>query len=131
MPRGRPRAERPPSVDALARSLVGFDLPAPLLVGVHREAIRALSRAAACEWGRDGIRVNLVLPLALSPNMEAFLQMQPEALEPGGPLGAIPLGYVGDCRRDVGPAVAWLCSDAAHYVTGACITVDGGQDYVR
>jgi NAD(P)-dependent dehydrogenase (short-subunit alcohol dehydrogenase family) len=46
-------------------------------------------------------------------------------------LGAIPLGYIGDALRDVGPAVAWLCSDAARYVTGASITVDGGQDYVR
>jgi NAD(P)-dependent dehydrogenase (short-subunit alcohol dehydrogenase family) len=96
-----------------------------------KEAMRTLSRAAACEWGRDGIRVNVVLPLALSPSMEAFLQMQPEALEPGGPLGAIPLGFVGDSRLHIGPAVAWLCSDGAAYVTGACLTVDGGQDYVR
>ena len=96
-----------------------------------KEALRTLSRAAACEWGRDGVRVNVVLPLALSPNMQMFLQMQPEALEPGGALGSIPLGFVGDCRRDIGPAVAWLCSDDASYVTGACLTVDGGQDYVR
>jgi NAD(P)-dependent dehydrogenase (short-subunit alcohol dehydrogenase family) len=97
--------------------------------GASKEAIRTLSRAAACEWGRDGIRVNVVLPLALSPGMAGFLEEHPEALD--GVLGAIPLGFIGDARRDVGPAVVWLCSDAARYVTGASITVDGGQDYVR
>ena len=35
--------------------------------GACKEAIRTMSRAAACEWGRDGIRVNVVLPLAMSP----------------------------------------------------------------
>jgi NAD(P)-dependent dehydrogenase (short-subunit alcohol dehydrogenase family) len=97
--------------------------------GACKEAIRTLTRAAACEWGRDGIRVNAVLPLAQSPGMSGFLDAHPEAL--AGVLGAIPLGYIGDALRDVGPAVAWLCSDAARYVTGASITVDGGQDYVR
>jgi meso-butanediol dehydrogenase / (S,S)-butanediol dehydrogenase / diacetyl reductase len=97
--------------------------------GACKEAIRTLSRAAACEWGKDGIRVNVVLPLALSPGMAGFLDEHPEALD--GVLGSIPLGFIGDARRDVGPAVVWLCSDDARYVTGASITVDGGQDYVR
>jgi NAD(P)-dependent dehydrogenase (short-subunit alcohol dehydrogenase family) len=43
------------------------------------------------------------------------------------PLGAL----LGDAKRDVRPAVVWLCSDEARYVTGANIAVDGGQDYVR
>jgi NAD(P)-dependent dehydrogenase (short-subunit alcohol dehydrogenase family) len=97
--------------------------------GACKEAIRTLSRAAACEWGRDGIRVNVVLPLALSPAMAGFLEYNPEARE--GVLGSIPLGFIGDCETDVWPAVVWLCSDAAHYVTGTSLCVDGGQDYVR
>ncbi|MEY2430391.1 MAG: hypothetical protein QOC92_116 [Acidimicrobiaceae bacterium] len=97
--------------------------------GACKEAIRTLSRAAACEWGKDGIRVNVVLPLALSPGMAGFLEEHPEAVD--GVLGAIPLGFIGDALRDVGPAVVWLCSDDARYVTGASLTVDGGQDYVR
>ena len=97
--------------------------------GACKEAIRTMSRAAACEWGKDGIRVNVVLPLAMSPAMEGFLEHNPEARD--GVLGAIPLGFIGDCEKDVGPAVVWLCSDAASYVTGTSLCVDGGQDYVR
>lgn len=97
--------------------------------GACKEAIRTMSRAAACEWGRDGIRVNVVLPLAMSPSMEGFLEEHPEARD--GVLGAIPLGFIGDAEQHIGPAVVWLCSDAASYVTGTSICVDGGQDYVR
>jgi len=110
-------------------SAIRPDLTAFGAYGACKEAIRTLSRAAACEWGRDGIRVNVVLPLAMSPGMAAFLEEHPEARD--GVLGAIPLGFIGDSEQDVGPAVVWLCSDAAHYVTGACVCVDGGQDYVR
>jgi NAD(P)-dependent dehydrogenase (short-subunit alcohol dehydrogenase family) len=97
--------------------------------GACKEAIRTMSRAAACEWGRDKIRVNVVLPLAMSPAMAGFLEHNPDARD--GVLGSIPLGFIGDCENDVGPAVVWLCSDAASYVTGTSLCVDGGQDYVR
>jgi NAD(P)-dependent dehydrogenase (short-subunit alcohol dehydrogenase family) len=110
-------------------SAIRPDLTAFGAYGACKEAIRTMSRAAACEWGRDGIRVNVVLPLAMSPGMAGFLNAHPEALD--GVLGAIPLGFIGDARTDVGPAVVWLCSDDARYVTGTSITVDGGQDYVR
>ena len=95
--------------------------------GACKEAIRTMSRAAACEWGKDGIRVNVVMPLAMSPAMVAFL----EAPEARAMLDAVPLGFIGDCEHDIGPAVVWLCSDAASYVTGTSLSVDGGQDYVR
>lgn len=110
-------------------SAIRPDLTAFGAYGACKEAIRTMSRAAACEWGRDGIRVNVVLPLAMSPGMAGFLDEHPEALD--GVLGAIPLGFIGDSTRDIGPAVVWLCSDAAGYVTGTSLCVDGGQDYVR
>ena len=110
-------------------SAIRPDLSAFGAYGACKEAIRTMSRAAACEWGRDGIRVNVVLPLALSPAMEGFLAEHPEARD--GVLGAIPLGFIGDSAQHIGPAVVWLCSDAASYVTGTSICVDGGQDYVR
>jgi NAD(P)-dependent dehydrogenase (short-subunit alcohol dehydrogenase family) len=94
-----------------------------------KEAIRVLTRAAACEWGADGIRVNAVLPLALSPAMDAFVTHQPE--EAQAFLSAIPLGRFGDCERDVGRAVVFLCGPDASYITGATLTVDGGQDHIR
>jgi NAD(P)-dependent dehydrogenase (short-subunit alcohol dehydrogenase family) len=110
-------------------SAIRPDLSAFGAYGACKEAIRTMSRAAACEWGRDGIRVIVVLPLALSPAMEGFLAEHPEARD--GVLGAIPLGFIGDSAQHIGPAVVWLCSDAASYVTGTSICVDGGQDYVR
>ncbi len=110
-------------------SAIRPDLSAFGAYGACKEAIRTMSRAAACEWGRDGIRVNVVLPLAMSPSMAGFLDEHPEARD--GVLGAIPLGFIGDSELHIGPAVVWLCSDAASYVTGTSICVDGGQDYVR
>jgi NAD(P)-dependent dehydrogenase (short-subunit alcohol dehydrogenase family) len=110
-------------------SAIRPDLTAFGAYGACKEAIRTMSRAAACEWGADNIRVNVVLPLAMSPAMEGFLEQNPEAKD--GVLGSIPLGFIGDCERDVGPAVVWLCSPAAAYVTGTSLCVDGGQDYVR
>jgi meso-butanediol dehydrogenase / (S,S)-butanediol dehydrogenase / diacetyl reductase len=110
-------------------SAIRPDLTAFGAYGACKEAIRTMSRAAACEWGRDGIRVNVVLPLALSPGMAGFLEEHPEARD--GVLGAIPLGFIGDSEQHIGPAVVWLCSDAASYVTGTSLCVDGGQDYVR
>jgi NAD(P)-dependent dehydrogenase (short-subunit alcohol dehydrogenase family) len=110
-------------------SAIRPDLTAFGAYGACKEAIRTMSRAAACEWGRDGIRVNVVLPLAMSPAMAGFLEEHPEARD--GVLGAIPLGFIGESEEHIGPAVVWLCSDAASYVTGTSLCVDGGQDYVR
>ena len=45
----------------------------------EKEAIRALSRGAACEWGGMGIRTNTILPLAKSPALEMWEQWRPES----------------------------------------------------
>ena len=90
-----------------------------------KEAIRALTRAAACEWGRDGIRSNAILPLASSPGMAWW--MERNAAEAAQFLDTIPLGRVGDCERDIGRFVVQLCSDACAYINGQSIGVDGGQ----
>ncbi|MEI9982107.1 MAG: SDR family oxidoreductase [Aliidongia sp.] len=43
-----------------------------------KEATRSLTRAAACEWGLDGIRVNCIIPLAMSKGMEGWIAARPE-----------------------------------------------------
>ena len=94
-----------------------------------KEAIRALSRAAACEWGPDGIRVNCILPLARSPALDGWITARPEEAEAF--FRTIPLGYVGDCELDIGRAVVFLCSEDARYLTGHSIPLDGGQAFMR
>lgn len=90
-----------------------------------KEAIRALSRAAACEWGVDGIRVNVIAPHALSPGLQGWIDANPQ--EAAAFFASIPLRRVGDCENDIGHAVAFLVSDHARYLTGATIPLDGGQ----
>jgi meso-butanediol dehydrogenase / (S,S)-butanediol dehydrogenase / diacetyl reductase len=90
-----------------------------------KQAIRALTHAAACEWGKDGIRVNTIMPLAMSEAMDEFLKDNPayqQAL-----VASVPLGYIGDCEKDIGRAVVFLCGPDSRYITGATIPLDGGM----
>jgi NAD(P)-dependent dehydrogenase (short-subunit alcohol dehydrogenase family) len=90
-----------------------------------KEAIRALTRTAAREWGKFGITVNCVCPASAAHRMppaadsdraKAFAAMYADH----------PLGRDGDPERDIAPAVAFLLSDASQYVTGQTLMVDGG-----
>lgn len=92
-----------------------------------KEAIRALTRAAACEWGVDGIRVNAVAPHALSPGLKGWVDANPQ--EAAAFFRTIPLGRVGDCEQDIGRAIVFLASRDAAYLTGATLPLDGGQAY--
>lgn len=94
-----------------------------------KEAIRVLTRTAACEWAGDGIRVNAILPLADSKPMQEWARADPDAA--AGYLDTVPLGRLGGPETDIGPAVVFLCSDAARYITGHTMPVDGGQALVR
>lgn len=93
-----------------------------------KEAIRSLTRAAACEWGMQGIRCNAILPLASSVGMAWWIENKPD--EAADFLNTIPQRRVGDCEQDIGRFVVFLCSDAAAYVNGQSIGVDGGQAYL-
>jgi meso-butanediol dehydrogenase/(S,S)-butanediol dehydrogenase/diacetyl reductase len=93
-----------------------------------KEAIRSLTRAAACEWGAQGIRSNVILPHAKSPGMEWWINNHPE--EAAEFVATIPQRRVGDCEDDIGRFVVVLCSDASGYVNGQSIALDGGQAYM-
>jgi 3-oxoacyl-[acyl-carrier protein] reductase len=90
-----------------------------------KAAQRGMVRALAREWGRQGVRVNAIAPLAGSPAMEEAFEADPE-LAPRV-LGRNPLGRVGDALSDIGTAARFLLSDDARYVTGHTIPVDGGS----
>jgi meso-butanediol dehydrogenase/(S,S)-butanediol dehydrogenase/diacetyl reductase len=112
-------------INIASSAAIAWDTTGAGVYGSMKEAIRTLSRTAASEWGRDGIRVNVIAPLAASPSLVGWLDAMP-----GGPdafLATVPLGRVGDPQHDVGAVVRFLASDSARYVTGANIPVDGGQ----
>ena len=99
------------------------------LYAATKTAIRSMTRTVACEWGRDGIRVN-----ALSPQMDSPAWSACSAANPGLAakiLAEIPAGHVGDAERDVGPVAVFLASDAARYVTGSLVLADGGRGQLR
>lgn len=90
-----------------------------------KQAIRSLTRAAAAEWGRDGIRVLTLAPHAQSPGLKWWIENNPEEAEAF--FRTIPLGRVGDCEADIGAAVVALCDPGLAYLTGATVPLDGGQ----
>jgi NAD(P)-dependent dehydrogenase (short-subunit alcohol dehydrogenase family) len=93
-----------------------------------KEAVRAFTRGAASEWGQDNIRANVILPHAKSPALQWWTENNPE--EAAAFVATIPLKRIGECEQDIGEVVAFLCSDAANYISGQSIAVDGGQAYV-
>ena len=94
-----------------------------------KAALNALSRAAANEWGPEGIRVNTIMPFAQSPAMEQFLANEPKYAS--DLVAGIPLRRTGDAETDIGKAVAFLAGPDAAYITGVNLPVDGGISYVR
>lgn len=93
-----------------------------------KEAIRSLSRAAACEWGPEGIRTNVILPLAASPALAWWIDNRPEEAEHF--FQTIPQRRVGACDADIGRFVAMLCGPDSAYVNGQSIGLDGGQAFL-
>jgi NAD(P)-dependent dehydrogenase (short-subunit alcohol dehydrogenase family) len=87
---------------------------------VSKAGILMLTRSAALENGEHGIRVNAVAPGPIVTQMA--LQAPPGGGELVGPPPSHRLGQ----PEEVAAAVVWLCSDAASYISGACLTVDGG-----
>lgn len=94
-----------------------------------KSAIESLSRAAAVEWANDGIRVNTLIPLALTPSVQAVFDMNPGLHE--HLVSGVPMGRFGDAEADIGPAVAFLASPDAGFITGTTLSVDGGSVRLR
>ena len=83
-----------------------------------------LTRSLAQEVAADGIRVNAVAPGAIRTPINKEAWDSEEALTKL--LRLIPYGRIGE-PEDVARAVLWLASDAADYVTGTTLFVDGGM----
>lgn len=89
-----------------------------------KEGIRGMSRVAAREWGKLGITVNVVCPLAMTEQLEKWVQAEPEMAKAN--LKNITLGRYGHPETDIGRACVFLASEDASYITGQTLHVDGG-----
>ena len=89
-----------------------------------KEAVRAISRVAAREWGTHGITVNVICPFSDSPGIDYMIENVPGFIDEL--TAETMLKRLGSSEADVGRTVAFLASDGGSYITGQTINVDGG-----
>ena len=103
-------------------SAAGYDgSPGFGAYGMAKEAIRAVTRTAANEWGQYGITVNVFLPIIAT---DTFRETQPEALKALEARTA--LKRVGTTEEDCAPLLVFLAREDGGYLTGQSFMVDGG-----
>jgi NAD(P)-dependent dehydrogenase (short-subunit alcohol dehydrogenase family) len=121
--------------DAGGGSIVNFGTGSqhhPAGFGIYsavKSAITTMSRAAAIEWGKDNVRVNVVLPYVQSPAQAAHAKADPAMIKIVE--ARIPLGRVGDPELDVGRPVAFLAGPESSYITGTVLALNGGGSFVH
>ena len=123
------RAEIPAIADSGGGAIVNMSSTAGLeAVGglaayvAAKHAVQGLTKVAALDHADDGVRVNALAP---GPILTDNLERAGPAAREAAAL-AMPLGRVGS-PEEVAAAVLWLCSEAAGFVTGTTLTMDGGK----
>jgi NAD(P)-dependent dehydrogenase (short-subunit alcohol dehydrogenase family) len=98
-------------------------LPGRVPYTIVKAAVTGLTRSLAVEWGPYNIRVNEIVPYAVTDATRSRLE-DPDV----GPsmVARIPLGYLAE-PSEIAPAVLFLASDDARYITGARLHIDGGR----
>ena len=106
---------------ASAAGSIAFDASADYVASKH--AVIGMTKAAAIDYAKSGIRVNAVMPgIVRTPMLAGLFSTKPEAEEYF--LSRTPMGRLGE-PREIANAVLWLMSEDASFVTGAGISVDG------
>jgi NAD(P)-dependent dehydrogenase (short-subunit alcohol dehydrogenase family) len=98
-------------------------IPQIAIYSASKHAIIGLSKAAALEQARSGIRINVVAPGPvrtglLSRMVQGHIDLESIA-------NSVPMGRISD-PQEIASAILWLCSDAASFVTGHTLLADGG-----
>lgn len=88
-----------------------------------KHAVNGFVRSLALDWGEKGVRVNAIAPAFTITDMTANVAKTPEQLAPF--INRIPLGRPG-LPEDIAPAVLFLASPDAAYITGVVLPIDGG-----
>jgi NAD(P)-dependent dehydrogenase (short-subunit alcohol dehydrogenase family) len=103
------------------------DLGAPGMGGyaAAKGALVSMSMVASCEWGKEGIRVNVLKPTCATEGVYAsppeFRDYMLKVFSDNR------LGYPADAHDDIAPAIVFLASESARYITGQVLRVEGGE----
>ena len=104
-------------------AMTGRAFTVPAVMG--KAAMLAMTRSLAVEWGPHGIRTVAIAPGPF-PTPGAWSRLRPKARDAaGGQERTIPLGRLG-AHEELANLACYLVSDQAGYVTGECVTIDGG-----
>ena len=123
--------ELPPMLEAGSGAIVNTASVAGLVGSVgkvpydaSKHGVVGLTRTVALEVARSGVRVNAVCPSTVGGPMDDALMAQ-TGISPAELADSMPIGRM--CTpEEVAPAILFLCSDEASYITGATLAVDGG-----
>ncbi len=113
------------SVVNLASGAGLFGKPGQSSYAAAKEGIRGMTRVAATEWGPDGVRANVICPLAMTEQLAAWKEEYPDTF--AATIKGIPLGRFGDPKNDIAPVAVFLASKMASYISGETITIQGGS----
>jgi NAD(P)-dependent dehydrogenase (short-subunit alcohol dehydrogenase family) len=101
--------------------IIGFAGGSPYIASKH--AVMGLTRSAALDYAKQGIRINAVNPGMIATEMTNRLSAAGITLEQLASI--VPMGRLGQ-SEEIAATVVFLCSDAASYITGQSLLVDGG-----
>lgn len=112
------------SIVNVASSAGRMGVPGLAAYSASKHGVIGLTKSAALEVARDGIRVNAVLPGSVrTPMLRGFVGGDEDLLEKMGQRA--PMGRLGE-PDEIAEAIVWLLSDAARFVTGNALAPDGG-----
>lgn len=99
-------------------------IPGRAIYHASKHGVIGLTKSAALEYAAKGIRINAVCPGTIETPMVADM-MANESITMEDFLRDLPIGRLGR-PEEIAAAVLWLCSDAASFVVGHALAVDGG-----
>ena len=104
------------------KSIIGTDKDY-IAYCTSKGALNMYTKQLACEWGKYNINVNAIAPTFVRTAINSFQLDNPEFYS--SLVNRIPLGRIGS-KQDIASAAIFLCSEAASFITGQVLCVDGG-----